>query len=271
MRIKPSRWATIAVVALIVGSISPAEASSFTISSTLSKSWMTLGTTVEMSGDVSPAVKNKTIYVQERIDYGTWRTIKKTYANGSGHFRTVITPPYAGKFQYRAKTLALGSRTGDVSIGHTVSVYTWIRLSMLLNAIDDDLPPVPPAPQTIGGTYFADSWESAADGTGHQFYPTDIYNNRSRKASCWKLRGTVGLDDDSAPPARGVLTIDTPSASYDFPAVAGSLTSMVLDISGRTGLDLTAQRTGPAVDTIVAIGNPRVFCTTESPTYFQSH
>jgi hypothetical protein len=262
---------------LSVFTTSPAEAKSYKITAKVSKGWMTLGTTLEISGDVSPAVKNKTVSIQQSsipLSSGSWKTIKQTHTNGRGHYRTIVKPTGAGEFRFRATTQKLGSRKGNQSAYKEVDVWVWVRLAMLLGAYENNPPiPIPPPdPQTIGGQTFADSWESDDDGTGQQLFPADVRQNYTWQRSCWKFRGTVGLDDDSAPGASGTLTVHPNTTTS---ATEGSLTPIVVELDRFNpdwpGLELTAARTGPDVKTIVAVGNPEVFCTTDRPTYWISH
>jgi hypothetical protein len=242
---------TIAVC--LFGSIVPAEASSFSVSAKLSKGWMTLGTTVGISGTVSPAVNHKTVEIQQ-YNGARWVTIKKTQTTSSGKYLTAIKPTLPGDLRLRAKTAAYGGRSGGVSTSRMVKVYMWISLDDVWWDMDEEPAPLPPA--TVAGRSFTSAWVSAAAPVAGEKRAWPTSDNQGRK--CWKLSGYAGLTDASGPGAEGELSVHTDGSTTAYPVTTGSLTRIVVDLTWR--FDLSATRTGPDVDTYVALGDPKAFC-----------
>jgi hypothetical protein len=82
---------------------------------------VTVGTPVEVTGNVTPAVEGKTVNLQ-RLYGTTWRTVSTAVTRASSRYTVVVTPPGVGIYPYRVQVDDGENRVGNASPTFAVRV-----------------------------------------------------------------------------------------------------------------------------------------------------
>lgn len=255
-----------AVAAVVVGLVSvmiasPAQAASYSISASLSKTWMTQSTTVEISGKLSPATPNKTVTIQ-RFKNGEWVTSTTKKTNSSGKYKATLKPNQFGTASYRVLTAAKGSTAKGKSKVVSVDVYTWFDLAEIATVTDDSrlyFDGGSDIQLLIDGEEFGDDgWASNEDGAG--------YTKWDLGGACKKITGFAGLDDNESDPAGlGRFKIDFAGpGDYNDVFGDGDGTTVSRNINDTEVLKITSVHENEENAT-VGYGQPRVFCMEDLP------
>jgi hypothetical protein len=168
---------------MIAGTAQAAEAKSFSVTISASKTTIELGQTVKLTGKVSPRAKKKRVKIQRRYEGGGWRTIKTVKLSSKSRYSYTVKPTRGGPTQYRVQKPASGGRSAKTSATRTVNVYRWRALQ--------EFPrtgyPVIYGTRGIGGTAFPAS--AALNGQDSTW---TFGGNR-----CTTFRTSIGVDDAS--------------------------------------------------------------------------
>lgn len=230
---------------------SPAVAASYSITLKPSKTVSTVDAGFDLVGYVKPAVRNKSVYIEEYVD-GQWIYVRRTTTNGFGKYRTMLNPD-VGTHRYRARTLAFKGLSGAATGTRSVSVNTWVGLDQISSAIDG---PWPSTKVTIDGVQHPYSI-TLDPRTDARFSSVPTSNDYAVR--CTKILLYAALED-SAPPSA--------TATVEFNPRHGSLVDVELEAGGTERIVLATDPSWvgirahpqPDAESSILLGSPRVYC-----------
>lgn len=239
----------------------------YTVTFKVTKTNITQGQKVTLSGKVSPKAAGKTIKFQALLGSEgdeTWTTVRTVKIKSNGKYSKKVTP-FTGVYKWRAYKPAGSGHASGKSKAVTIKTYAWFRMA---NADQTELfissgaqwlgryGPIQVAGKTVN-RYFATN-QLAGDTT--QWY---TQNN------CKRIRADVGLYDVSAQAAVGRFRIFANAKQIVSTRVPYG-TSIAIDKTFSPKATGTIKFTG-AVEgetqgvTAIVAANPRVLCTGINP------
>lgn len=109
--------------------VAPAQAATYAVSITASKTNADVGTRFTVSGKVTgKSSASKSIAIQRRTGSAAWRTLTTVKTTSKGTYRRAITVRQAGAQQYRVVAPASRSTKRGASQAVTVTGWTWLDL-----------------------------------------------------------------------------------------------------------------------------------------------
>jgi hypothetical protein len=121
--------ATVALVVATTALAAPAEAASFGVSLTLSRTKADVGKTLTASGKVTGSKAGKKLLtVQRRVGTGAWRKVGTTRTTSKGAFSYAYRVRSTGAQSLRVVAPATGSTKLGVSPARAFTGFTWVDL-----------------------------------------------------------------------------------------------------------------------------------------------
>lgn len=259
-----------AVALLPAAFSSQAKASSkYTVTFKVSKTSITKGQKITLSGKVSPKAAGKTIKFQALLGSEgdeTWTTVRTATIRSDGSYSRKVTP-FAGAFRWRAYKPSGSGHGAGVSKAVTIKTYSWYKMA---NADDTELA-IPRGDQWLG-RYGA---IPVAGVTVSRYFATNqLAGDTTRwytQHTCKRIRAEVGLWDAASASAVGQFRIFANSTKVASVQVKKG-TMIAVDASfspSKTGaVTFTGEAKGSGVTPIVA-SNPRILCTGFNSDLFQ--
>jgi len=171
---------------MIAGTAQAAEAKAFSVSISASAGTIELGSTVKLSGKVSPKAAKKTVKIQRRYAGGSWTTIKKVRLSKKSSYSATVKPTRGGPTEYRVQKPRSNGRSTTTSATRTVNVLRWRALQEF---------PVTGFPVTYGTRSIAGAaLPASATINGLQDATWTIGGS-----ACTTFRTAIGIDDASTP------------------------------------------------------------------------
>jgi hypothetical protein len=232
----------------------------YTVTGTLSRADVSVGSAVSLSGKVTPHAARKLVRLQQ-YSAGAWHTVATKALSKKSTYRFRIQPTKAGSAVYRVRKSASPSRHADVSGARTLRVGRWLFLS--------DIEPVDGfaavGPVGINGTTYTHGLTNAIPlfTGGPSFHEHFVEFNLARK--CRTVMGVFGETDSSARGSFIAFETYTDGALRTSDQLTlGQVKSLTLDVSGAlrfrwrfAGVSTTNTSVRSA---LAGFGDPRAYC-----------
>lgn len=198
LRVAVIGLATAALIA--AGAQSAHAASTYSVTLNLSATTADVNSSVTLTGKVSPKSKLKGKKVSIDRKYGTtgsWKRVTTAKLTSSGKFTKKIKLTAGGPTFFRVRKSAGNKRAAGISAARNISVFRWRSLNDL---------PFASTPSNV--------YRGKVSINGHEFSAKSFSLHNSERIDwdlagkqCTKLRGYIGIDDDSAAGTTGYAFI----------------------------------------------------------------
>ncbi|MCU1677436.1 MAG: hypothetical protein JWM93_2194 [Frankiales bacterium] len=244
---------------MIMATAEVAEATSYSVSISASRTTIELGQTFQLTGKVSPNAKKKKVKIQRQYLGGSWKTIKTIKLSSKSTYTYTVKPTTGGPTLYRVQKPKSGKRSAKTSQPRLVDVYRWRALQEFPR---EAVYTVTYGPRSIGGTTFPAS--AALDG---QESTWTFGGSR-----CTVFRSSIGVDDTSTPGVTsspnfmwnhniGGQQMFQLSPRNDGLATGQNPRSFVEPIpADKTTLYVNSVFGGAAGTRILTLGTPQLYC-----------
>lgn len=229
-----------------------APSAKYVVTATANKTVAITGTKVVVRGKVKPAAPGSVVVLQQRaVGKRKWSESGTAKIKADGTFKLVDTPKSIVARDYRVFKPGDDAAKSGYSEIMRVTVYRWLKLGYLAARAADQL--------TVGtATINLDQYPASLLSNGTDTSGMRDYNLGKK---CLRLRGIVGLDDDSDGGATGTVNFSGDGISL----FTGQLTlanpqPFDLGISQVFRLAVSYTTPGPAPRAIVAVAKPEVLC-----------
>lgn len=231
----------------------------FVTVATVSKTTVTAGATIRLSGATSPALAGHTAALQ-LLSGKTWRTVKQNRVSSKPTYMLSAKATQGGTRSYRVWVSGSTGVAGAASATEIFKVYSWYYLSNL-NTVEEST------------DWYSPDTEAVIAGTGFPHSVANIWYNDIGSASyntsyrCSEFSATIGLDDQSASSTRATFSayVDNDTASNFGTLAPGHRLDVTLKTNGsfRLHLENTFSGNYNAGDGDPAVwGNARLLCLT---------
>jgi hypothetical protein len=240
----------VAVAAVSLVGVSPADATDYTVSMSVDRTKIILGQKVTFGATVSPSNPGGKVQLQKRGS-GTWKRVAVRKLDASSQARFRVEPPTRGKHTYRIVRPATPGSKRVIAGPLTVTVQEWRFL--------DTLSPSPS--KGVGKTSV--SFE------GKNFGRSLVFRNCQPTAQVWtfdlggkydRFRGAVGVPDGGDPTRTKHLTVKADGLTF-FAQVGmevGESAPLSFSVAGRNQLTISVSGACGDPRAHGALGRPQV-------------
>lgn len=153
----------------------------------VSTSSTSINTYVTLTGKVSPGAKGKTVSIERKLFGGSWKSYTSATLSSTSTFSKKIKLTAGGTTSFRARKASGSGHAAGTSTSRNVSVYRW----RYLRDLSFDASPVTVYDGSMNINGFTYSSKSFSIRQGEH-----VDWNLNGKF-CNKIRGYIGIDDDS--------------------------------------------------------------------------
>jgi hypothetical protein len=180
--------------------------SKYTVTLALSTNATSINGYVTLTGKVSPTAKKKTVTIERQYPGGSWTKVATITTTSTSKFSKKLKLTKGGPTFFRARKAAGSGHSAGISSMRNISVFRWRYLK--------DLPNTRTPSNVFDGSLSVNGYTFSSK--SFSLHQNEQVNWNLAGKQCTKVRGYIGIDDDSAAGTTGFAFVDKATLGFSY-------------------------------------------------------